>query len=236
MWKYRQYCPVARAAEIFADRWTPLIVRELLAGSSHFNDIHRGLPGVSRTLLSTRLRALEDAGVLVRETGARPGATEYHLTAAGDDLGAVIDRLGQWGARWAFGEPRPEELDPVLLLWKVRRRIHHDRLPAGGVVVEFEFAGKRVERLWLVLRSNEASLCVKPPGFDTDLLVKTDVATWYCVWLHRIPFETAVRTGKLRLEGPTPLVRGFPRWLRWSPMAEHVRAAQADQGRPTLTS
>src|SRR5262245_48537415 len=118
MAEYHQYCPVARATEILADRWTPLIVRELLAGSCHFNTIERGLPGISRSLLAARLRTLEDAGVVVRRAGERHNRSEYELTDAGRDLDRVIDRLGQWGVRWAFGDPRPEELDPVLLLWK----------------------------------------------------------------------------------------------------------------------
>ena len=226
MFRYRQYCPVARAAEIFADRWTPLIVRELLAGATHFNEIQRGLPGISRTLLSTRLRTLEDSGVVTRSVGTRPNATEYNLTPAGDQLAVIVDGLGRWGARWAFGDPRPDELDPVLLLWRVRRRINFDRLPPGRVVVEFEFAGRRTTRLWLVLKPTEASVCVKPPGFDTDIVVKADLATFYDVWLGRVPYESALRSGRVRLEGPPALARAFPGWLRWSPMAEHVRAGR----------
>lgn len=227
MGRYKQYRPVARAAEIFADRWTPLIIREMLAGSSHFNEIQRGLPGISRTLLSTRLRGLEDAEVVARHVGDRPRSTEYRLTPAGDELTAVVERLGRWGARWAFGDPRPEELDPALLVWKIRGRIHHKRLPPRRVVVEFEFSGKRRSHVWLVLKREEASVCLKPPGFDTDLLVTADLGVFYCVWLGRLPYANAIRTGQVRLEGPTQLVREFPRWLRWSPMADNVRSALA---------
>ena len=225
MWRYRQYCPVARAAEIFADRWTPLIVREMLAGMTHFNQIQRGLPGISRTLLSTRLQALETAGVLVRSVGDGPRATEYRLTPGGEALSGVVERLGAWGARWAFGEPRPDELDPVLLLWMMCRRIHHHRLPPGRIVVEFEFTGRRRTRLWLVLKREEASVCLKPPGLDSDLVVNADLSAFYCVWVGRLPLEAAIRTGKVRFEGPRELVRQFPRWLKWSPMADHVKAA-----------
>jgi DNA-binding HxlR family transcriptional regulator len=111
MQKYKQYCPVARASEILADRWTPLIVRELILGSHRFNEIERGLPGISRSLLASRLRDLEDAGVIERLPGAQPKAMAYHLSEAGRDLKTVIETLGAWGVRWAFGEPRPEELD-----------------------------------------------------------------------------------------------------------------------------
>jgi DNA-binding HxlR family transcriptional regulator len=141
MAEYGQYCPVARASEILADRWTPLIVRELLAGSRHFNAIERGLPGISRSLLAARLRPLEDAGVLERRKGDRPNISEYDLTDAGRDLQRVINRLGAWSVRWAFGEPRPEELDPVLLLWKMHQRIRRSAIPATRTVVEFDFRG-----------------------------------------------------------------------------------------------
>ena len=229
--RYRQYCPVARAAEILAERWTPLIARELLGGASRFNQIERGLPGISRSLLSARLQALEDAGVVQRVTGDRPHATEYRLTAAGFDLAGVLDRLGAWGSRWAFGEPRPDELDPLLLLWKMRRRIHLDRLPPGRVVVEFEFTARRRTRLWLVLKREEASVCVQPPGFDPDLAVRADLAVFYQVWLGRIPLASAVRGGHVEIDGAPALVRQFPTWLKWSPMAEHVRAGHGERER-----
>jgi DNA-binding HxlR family transcriptional regulator len=221
---YRQYCPVARASEIVADRWTPLIVRELLAGSRHFNAIERGLPGISRSLLASRLRTLEDAGVLLRRTGPQKNVSEYDLTEAGRDLQSVIDRLGLWGIRWAFGEPRPEELDPVLLLWKMHQRIRRDLLPPARVVVEFDFRGRCGRRLWLVLEPREISVCLRPPGFDSDLVVTADLSEFFRVWLGYVDYSSAVRSGIVTVEGNGALVRDFPRWLMWSPMAHHVRA------------
>ena len=129
MQKYQQYCPVARASEILADRWTPLIVRELVLGSHRFNEIERGLPGISRSLLSSRLRDLEDSGVVERLPRAQSTMTEYHLSEAGRELKAVIEALGAWGVRWAFGDPRPEELDAGLLIWKIHQRINRELLP-----------------------------------------------------------------------------------------------------------
>jgi len=123
MAEYHQYCPVARASEILADRWTPLIVREMLAGSSHFNEIRRGLPGISRSLLVSRLRHLEDNGVVERKPSARSNFAEYGLTEAGASLKEVFDRLGAWGARWAFRDPAEDELNPELLMWKIHQRI-----------------------------------------------------------------------------------------------------------------
>ena len=224
MAEYHQYCPVARAAEILADRWTPLIVRELLAGAGHFNGIERGLPGISRSLLASRLRLLVDAGVIVRREGRQSNRSEYELTDAGRDLERVLDRLGEWGVRWAFGDPRPEELDPVLLLWKMHRRIRRDLLPATRTVVEFDFRGGRGRRLWLVLEPREISVCLKPPGFDSDLVVRADLSFFYRVWLGYVDYHAAVRSGGIEVDGPPGLARDFPRWLMWSPMAHHVKA------------
>ncbi len=224
MAEYRQYCPVARAAEVLADRWTPLILRELLAGLSHFNQIERGLPGISRSLLASRLRHLGDCGVVERVTGNKPHATEYLLTNAGRDLQHVVDSLGAWGVKWAFGDPKPEELDPVLLVWKIKRRIRMDLLPRQRVVIEFEFSGRRGRRLWLVLQAQESSVCLKPPGFDPDLIVRADLALFYRVWLGYVDYDAAVRSGGIVVDGAPTLARRFSRWLMWSPMAPHVRA------------
>jgi DNA-binding HxlR family transcriptional regulator len=224
MGEYRQYCPVARATEILADRWTPLIVRELLAGSRHFNAIERGLPGISRSVLAARLRHLADGGVLECRRGERPNATTYELTEAGRDLVRVIDRLGAWGVRWAFGDPRPEELDPVLLLWKIHQRIRRQLLPNARTVVEFDFRGRHGRRLWLVLEPREISVCLKPPGFDPDLIVHAELSVFYRVWLGYMDYDTAVRSGAIVVDGRPALARELPRWLMWSPMARHVRA------------
>lgn len=226
MAEYHQYCPVARAAEILADRWTPLIVRELLAGVHHFNALERGLPGISRSLLAARLRHLEDAGVIERRRGDHANISEYHLTDAGRDLRRVLDRLGAWGARWAFGDPRPGELDPVLLLWKMRRRIRVQLLPPRRTVIEFDFTGRRGRRIWLVLDPAEVSVCLKPPGFDPDLIVHADLALFFRVWVGVRAYEDAVRAGDIVVDGRPALVRELPRWLMWSPMAHHVRAGQ----------
>jgi len=233
---YHQYCPVARASEILADRWTPLIVRELLAGSRHFNAIERGLPGISRSLLAARLRHLEDAGVLERRTGERLNVTEYGLTAAGHDLQRVIDRLGAWGVRWAFGDPKPEELDPVLLLWKMHQRIRRHLLPAARTVIEFDFRGRCGRRIWLVLEPREISVCLKPPGFDPGLVVRTDLSFFYRVWLGYVDYDAAVRSGRIVVDGMPALVRMLPRWLMWSPMAHHVRAERDRQNAESGTN
>jgi DNA-binding HxlR family transcriptional regulator len=227
MESYGQWCPVAHASEVLADRWTLLIIRELLAGVCHFNDLERGLPGISRTLLAQRLRRLERTGVVERQIAPNGRTAAYLLTAAGQDLQPVVDAAGAWGARWAFPDPRPEELDPGLLLWWMRRRIRTELLPARRIVVQFDFPGARKERFWLLLTPTEVSLCLDDPGFDPDVLVTANLASFYKVWLGRLPLETALRAGTVLIEGHSTLVRAFPRWLEWSPMAPAVRAGDA---------
>lgn len=227
MYMYGQYCPVARACEILADRWTPLIVRELLAGVERFNDLDRGLPGISRALLVDRLRRLERAGVVERHTG--DGSIAYRLTPGGQELQGVIDVLGGWGARWAFGDPRPSELDPLVLLWWMRRRVNRDRLPARRLVIEFEFRGGRAGRYWLVLERSDVSVCLQDPRFGIDLTVTADIDTFYRVWLGRVTLAEATTRRGVRLDGAPSLVRAFPQWFAWSPMATAVRAAVAER-------
>ena len=226
MQKYNQYCPVSRASEILGDRWTLLIVREMILGSHRFNEIERGLPGISRSLLASRLRYLEDACVVERLPRGDSKVADYHLTQAGRDLKPVIEALGAWGVQSAFGEPTLEELDPALLVWKIHQRINRDLLPERRTVVEFDFTGPRPHRAWLLLERSEVSVCVTPPGFDSDLIVKADLAFFYRLWLGHVEYDAAIRSGAVVVEGLPALVREFPRWLMWSPMARFVRERQ----------
>src|SRR5688500_15292375 len=207
MQKYQQYCPVARASEILADRWTPLIVRELVLGSHRFNEIERGLPGISRSLLASRLRDLENAGVVERLPRASSSMNEYHLSEAGRELKTVIEALGAWGARWAFEDPRPDELDAGLLVWKIHQRIDRELLPEARTVVAFDFTGTRAQRVWLLLERREVSVCVTPPRFDPDLIIRTDLALFYRVWLGQIEYDAAVRCGSVLVDGLPALAR-----------------------------
>jgi DNA-binding HxlR family transcriptional regulator len=223
MFKYHQYCPVARACEILADRWTPLIVRELLFGSRHFNELRRGLPRISRSLLVARLRHLEENGVIARYTGGRPNVTEYILTKAGSDLADVIKHLGTWAIKWVFSDPNRDELDPALFLWKMHQRVDHRELPRRRTVVQFDLTGRKGRRAWLVLMPRDVSSSLKPPGFDSDLLVRADVSVLYRVWAGFLDYEAAVRRGEIVLEGPPALVQAFPRWFMWSPLVDVAR-------------
>ncbi len=222
---YGQYCPIARAAELLADRWTVLIIRELLADIYHFNDLERGLPGVSRSLLAERLRRLVQAGVLERRAASRGMSVEYRLTTAGRELQELMDLLGSWGARWAFGDPRPNELDPIVLLWWMRRRVNLDRIPRPHRD-RVRISGRSVEVQLLVRsRADRRVRLSANPGFNVDVIVTADIAAFYRVWLGRMTFAEAVRRGNLRLDGIPADIRSFQHWFAWSPMADTVRAA-----------
>jgi DNA-binding HxlR family transcriptional regulator len=226
MSKYGQYCPVAMAAEILGDRWTLLIVRDLLSGMHHFNDIERGLPGISRGLLSSRLRRLEQAGILEKHSLGRGKKTEYHLTAAGKELLQVVNAYMVWGAKWAFGEPTDDQLDPILLMWWMRGRVQKEKLPQERVVIQFDFQHHKTETYWLILNPEDVSVCLTYPGFNTDVLVTAELASFFQVWLGRISYKEALETQAVRVEALPALERLFPTWFAWSIAAPAVRAAR----------
>jgi len=227
MSKYGQYCPCSHAAEILGDRWTLLIVREMLYGCQHFNEIERCLPGISKALLAERLRRLQQAGVIERRVAPTGRGTSYELTQAGRELQPVIDAMVDWGAKWAFGEPQPDELDPVLLLVWMTYGIFTDRLPRPRIVVEFDFRGACQQNYWMVLEQNDVSVCLKHPGFDRDILVNADLAALYEVWAGSIQSSEAMRDQRIELVGVRSLIRAFPQWLALSPVAGAVQRARS---------
>lgn len=194
-------------------------------GYHRFNDIERGLPRISRTMLSKRLVALVRSGVIEKHTGATPRSTSHHLSAAGQELVPVIVAFGEWGARWAFGEPEADELDPLLLLWWMRGRVNHEALPPERTVVHIVFRGQARSSYWLVLEPGDASLCLRDPGFEADLRMAADLSAMYRVWAGWMEWSDALADERVRLEGPTGLRRAFPRWFALSPLAGAVRSA-----------
>ena len=211
---YGQFCPVALAAEVLAERWTPLVVRELLGGARRFADIHRGVPQMSPTMLSRRLRELEQAEVLVRRL-TRGRKIEYHLTEAGRALFPIIMDFAVWGQRFARMRIRPGEVDPGLLMWELRRWMDLSAMPAGRSVVLFRFpdADKKHQCWWLVAEGGEVELCVQHPGFGTDLVVDADTATLARLWRGDLSTAQALTSGKLRLSGSPKLAGSFERWI-----------------------
>jgi DNA-binding HxlR family transcriptional regulator len=222
---YAQYCPVAKATEALGDRWTLLIVREMLGGASGFNELQRGLPGISRSVLTDRMRALERAEVIERRTGPKGRTLEYRLTPAGRDLEPVVQAIGEWGATWSVTEPRPEELDPYLLIVWMARHVERRRLPPDRTVVQFDFRDPTA-RYWMVLEPSDVSVCLQYPGFDVDLEVTVDTATLYSVYLGRVELGGAIRAGQLAMSGPRTLQRGLAHWFTWSAFAPASRQAE----------
>ncbi len=214
---FGQFCPVAMASEVFAQRWTPIILRELFAGSHRFNDILRGMPLISRSLLARRLRELEQHGVITSVPIEGMRGREYQLTAAGKEFRELVERLGAWGQRWTV-RVDPKNLDAGFLMWNVRRRIAVDKLPSQRVVVCFAFKGAPPsycgpKLFWLVLNKPEVDLCLEDPGHDIDLYVDADLAAMARVWLGDQTLQSALRSGAVELTGPRSLVGAFPSWL-----------------------
>jgi DNA-binding HxlR family transcriptional regulator len=217
--RYGQFCPVAKASEILAERWTPLILRELLCGSHRFSELEHGLPRISRSLLAQRLRFLESAGLVERRITRDSRSPEYHLTAAGQDLYDVIIQLGEWSHRWFNPLLDEGDLDPQLLVWDMHRRLHKDSLPDRRVVVQFDFTGETSGSYWLILEPKESSVCWDPPGFEVDLTVRTDTLAMHRVWLGHQSFADALSKRQIELDGARELVRAFPDWLALSHFA-----------------
>ncbi len=213
MVRYGQYCPVAKAAEVLGDRWTLLIARELLHGAEGFNELERGLPGISRSVLAQRLRTLERRGIVKR---AEPRG--YHLTDAGQDLAGCVDKLGKWGAKWAFGDPLPDELDPDLVMGWIARRTDPDKLPGTRTVIQFDCRAPK-RRYWLVLEPGDVSVCREAPGFDADVLVEADAEQLYDLYFGR----TTLRDAAIAVRGAK---RGeVDSWFVWSRYVPGLRAA-----------
>jgi DNA-binding HxlR family transcriptional regulator len=214
---YGQFCPVAKASEIFATRWTPLIVRELIVGACSFNDIHRGVPLISRAVLVARLRELEENGVIERRPRATAAGHDYRLTPAGDALRGIIEALGAWGM--AHGQKRIErtDLDPALLIWGLKRRIDVSGLPDRQIVLRFEFSGVPATRtkfriMWLILKPSGVDVCVKDPGFAVDVTLRGNIRDVVDVYLGHARWRDAARNA-LRLDGDVKIAKALPLWL-----------------------
>jgi len=210
---YGQFCPVALGAEIFAERWTPLILRELLVGSRRFNEIHRGVPRMSRNLLVQRLASLEHSGIISRRPVVDGRGHEYLLTEAGRELKAVIDALGTWGYKWASKDLTSEHLDPDFLMWALRRRVRIDMLPDHRVVVFVRFRRDTTHQYWLVLKRPEVDLCLFDPGFDVDLELHAELEALTRVYLGQVPLAQAMKSGRIEVTGASHHRRGLCNWL-----------------------
>lgn len=221
---YGQFCSVARAHEVLGGRWTLLIVREILCGSRRFNDIRRGVPRLSGTLLKQRLETLERAGVVERTMSGR--GPQYGLTEAGLSLKPVVTSIGEWGQRWAR-DIGPEDLDPGWLVWAMHRRLNTPAMPPGRTVIQLDFldAPARQRRFWLVHCDGNVDVCLKDPGYDTTVRVSTRVRTLAEVWRGIRSAKDELSAGRIQLEGTSACCRAFPKWLLLSIYAPIPRAA-----------
>jgi DNA-binding HxlR family transcriptional regulator len=218
---YGQYCPIARGAEIFAERWTPVIIRNLHLGCGSFSEILEGAPGLSGTLLSQRLKELERLGIVESAPKADGRGRHYELTSAGHDLFAVCKSLGEWGARWL--EIAPENLDPFVALWSMCNALRRERLPDRRIVIRFDFTGRpHPECYWLLIEHGETEICKTYRGLDEDLYIKAEAEAFVKWHAGQLAWAQATRDDRIQLHGPSWLVRAFPTWNARS-MFAHIR-------------
>ena len=228
---YKQFCPVAMAAEVLCTRWTVVLLRELVAGSTRFNDLRRGVPRMSPALLSKRLKDLEEAGIVVRVASrTEPGVLEYRLTPAGRELEGVIMAIGKWGQHWVEAQLSLENLDPSLLMWDMRRNLDPTPMPDRRCVIHFIYpeqpSGRR--SWWLVVEPDaDVDLCSVDPGFDVDLYVSADLRTMTAIWMGLTNVADSVAKGKLTLTGDRGLARDMQAWLGLSPFATEKKLVTA---------
>lgn len=227
MKSYGQFCSISRALDLLGERWTLLLVREFLSGSTRFRDLQRGIPRISRTMLSARLRELLDAGVIARQDGGEEEG--YQLTAAGLELAGTVRELGTWGQRWLPRDLPKEELDADVLVWDMRRRVDLDALPAEPVLARIELVDERGRpgTRYLLLRRSEISLCSANPGFPEALRIRAPLRTLVGWWRGDFSLADARHAG-MTIEGRRDLVRSFPRWFQRYALAE-VAPARADE-------
>lgn len=212
--KYGQFCPIAKALEILGERWTLLIVRELLMGATRFNELQRGLNLISPTILTKRLNELGDAGVIIRKKIPGQKGYEYFLTEMGQELIPVVKTIGEWGMRWARGKMDDSELDLELLMLYLQRSVLPDKLPGNETVIRFKFTDiDKFNDWWLVVTDNNVDVCVRDPGKDVDVYFTTDLRTMIELWMGDIPYKSTINAGRLKLVGPSVLTRDVRSWL-----------------------
>jgi len=224
---YGQFCPVSMASEILCSRWTTLVVRELLCGSTRFTELRRGVPKMSPALLSKRLKELQQAGVIV--ASRKPsGSLEYRLSEAGEELRPIIMGLGNWAQRWMESRLTLKNLDPSLLMWDMRRSVNTGLLPEKRCTIQFLYSElpQAQKRWWLVAESGTVDLCNFDPGHELDLLVKSSLRAMTAVWMGLTTIKNETESGQIKIEGDPHLARSMQQWLGLSAFAPVPRRVQ----------
>lgn len=228
---YKQFCPVAMAAEVLCNRWTVVVLRELVSGSTRFNELRRGVPRMSPALLSKRLKDLEEAGIVRRVASqTEPGVLEYHLTKSGRDLKPVVEAIGIWGQRWVEAQPSLQNLDADLLMWDMRRSLDASLMPKRRSVIEFLYPEQPAKRrhYWLIVTPGaDIDVCTIDPGFDVDLYVTTDLRTMTAIWIGLTTVRRALADSRMMLTGDQQLAAKIQAWLGLSPFASEKKLARA---------
>jgi len=210
---YGQFCPIAKASEVLGERWTNLVLRELGAGSDTFNDLRKGLPLMSPSLLSSRLKSLESSGILVRDESN--GNVRYQLTKAGDELMPIIWQLGTWGHRWVRSDLTKDDLDPSLLVWDIHRNLDVDFFKGERNVIRMEFSDytSKMRNWWLVIKDGDVDVCLKDPGYEVDLHIASDLKTMTAVWMGDNTIMKAMREKSVVVTGSSYLKKNIAVWL-----------------------
>lgn len=221
---YGQSCPVAKAAGILGERWTMLIVRELLVGATGFSEIKRAFPRASPTIISKRLSDLESAGIVEKHRKQERGHAKYRLTQAGEELGPLVESMGVWATRWAADQLRKEELDEYLMMVEISRRICVEKLPSRALIIGFNFrSGPENTEWWLVIRDKTIDICQDEPSPDVDIWIQSSSALFTEIWLGRKPLATELESGEVSIVGDRDLTRTAQQWLGFSRFAEVPR-------------
>jgi DNA-binding HxlR family transcriptional regulator len=220
------YCPISMGVEVLGDRWTPLVIREMMVGAEGFNEIHRGIPRISRTLLAQRLRLLERQGLISRETPERGRPGRYTLTPAGESLTPIVWAIGHWAAEWLFGDPGEDECDGLSLIWRMHQHAVPARLPAKRTVIHVVLTGPGAAEGWLDVKGGVMSVCRDDQGLDVDLAVEADCGQMQRWITGLVPFPALLTQGHARLLGPSRLARSFPGWFNTSFWDQGLRRAR----------
>lgn len=226
---YGQYCPLALAAEVLCERWTLLVISRVIDGCTRFNEIHRGVPKISATLLSQRLSSLEHAGLITRRALDNGRGFAYELTDAGRDLDPIIMSLAVWGQKWSR-DMETEDLDPAFLAWSMHTRLNVDAMPEKRIVMEFAFSGthKGFSRFWLVVEDGEVDMCLKYPGFEEDLSISSDIRRFIEAWRGMRDLRSEIANGHITVVGQEKYRRALPDWLMLSALSRFPRQTGAE--------